>query len=86
MSVGAVHDRAPFLESTKYARSQTAPTGNSPLLGQAPHEEGIALASDFMCKAPMGEESIFVKRHIAATTFRINFIPMLSFKLRIDSG
>jgi hypothetical protein len=36
MSVGAVYDRAPFLESTKYARSQTAPTGNSPLLGQAP--------------------------------------------------
>jgi hypothetical protein len=36
MSVGAVYDRAPFLESTKYARSQTAPTGNSLLFGQAP--------------------------------------------------
>jgi hypothetical protein len=35
MSVGAVYDRAPFLESTKYARSQTAPTANAPLLGQA---------------------------------------------------
>jgi hypothetical protein len=40
MSVGAVYDRAPFLESTKHARSQTAPTGDSPLLRQAPREEG----------------------------------------------
>jgi len=36
MSVGAVYDRALFLESKKYARSQTAPTATSPLLGQAP--------------------------------------------------
>src|SRR5215831_12342231 len=34
-SVGAVYDRAFFLESTKYARSQTAPTVGSSLLGQA---------------------------------------------------
>jgi hypothetical protein len=36
MLVGAVYDRALFLESTKYARSQTAPTAYSSLLGQAP--------------------------------------------------
>jgi hypothetical protein len=42
MSVGAVYDRALFLESTKYARSQTAPTANAPLLGQAPKGRGPA--------------------------------------------
>jgi hypothetical protein len=35
-SVGAVYDRAFFMESTKYARSQTAPTVDPSLLGQAP--------------------------------------------------
>ena len=35
MPVGAVYDRAFFLESTKYARSQTAPTEEQALLGQA---------------------------------------------------
>jgi hypothetical protein len=34
MFVGAVYDRALFLESTKYTRSQTAPTADSSLLGQ----------------------------------------------------
>src|SRR5262249_3439597 len=36
MSVGAVYDRAAFLGSRKYARSKTAPTADSLLLGQAP--------------------------------------------------
>ena len=35
MFVGAVYARALFLKSTKYARSQTAPTADSTLLGQA---------------------------------------------------
>jgi hypothetical protein len=41
MSVGAVYDRALFLETTKYARSQTAPTGDSSLLGQALFRGGV---------------------------------------------
>src|SRR5215831_15093532 len=36
MIVGAVYDRALFLESTKYARSQTAPTRDWLLIRQAP--------------------------------------------------
>jgi hypothetical protein len=36
MLVGAVYDRALFLESTKYARSQTAPTAHWSFLGEAP--------------------------------------------------
>ena len=39
--VGAVYDRAFFMESTKYARSQTAPTWDLRLLGHA-LEGGVA--------------------------------------------
>src|SRR5215831_5424026 len=48
--VGAVYDRALFVESTKYARSQTAPTADSPLPGDRHlcrpmrFEEGMNLA------------------------------------------
>jgi hypothetical protein len=55
MSVGAVYDRAPFLESTKYARSQTAPTANAPLFGPAPREasrEGIFAGTATLCAKP----------------------------------
>ena len=45
MFVGAVYDRALFLESTKYARSQTAPTADSSLLGQPPDIGGVDATS-----------------------------------------
>jgi hypothetical protein len=41
MFVGAVYDRAVFIESGEYARSSTSPTGDSPLLGQAPETGGV---------------------------------------------
>jgi hypothetical protein len=83
MFVGAVYDRAPFLESTKYARSQTAPTANAPLLGQAPHEEGIAVASDFMCKA--GDRKIRVRGQCIFDDYRRSSGAILSVAPKLYS-
>ena len=54
MSVGAVYDRAVFLESTKYARSQTAPTADSSLLGQAPDTGGGGCGINKMLRSLLG--------------------------------